>query len=155
MPRIFVVDGREFPDPDPNLRIDAIRQHLANFFPELTNAETKESKRGEDTIIEFRRQPEDGHLHMPNYLVERFMKLHLSGAQWQVLWAVWRRTLCEPWGKRSARIRLNDLAADTQIHEKAVPREVKALTEMNIILRDPATSLTSFNPDPSTWVKRK
>ena len=99
--------------------------------------------------------PEDGYLHMPNYLVERFMKLHLSGAQWQVLWAVWRRTLCEPWGNRSARIRLRELAADTQLHRQAVAREVSALTEMNIILRDPATSLTSFNPDPSTWVKRK
>ena len=99
--------------------------------------------------------PEDGHLHMPNYLVERFMKLHLNGAQWQVLWAVWRRTLCEPWGKRSTRITSRELVDDTKLHEKAVPREVKTLTEMNIILRDPATSLTSFNPDPSTWVKRK
>lgn len=99
--------------------------------------------------------PEDGHLHMPNYLAERFMKLHLSGAQWQVLWAVWRRTLCEPWGKRSARITLSELTADTNINRQAVAREVSALTKMNIILRDPATSLTSFNPDPSTWVKRK
>ena len=52
--RIFVVDGREFPDPDPNLKVDEIRQHMMNFFPELFNAESKESKRDEDTIIEFK-----------------------------------------------------------------------------------------------------
>lgn len=54
--RIFVYDGREFPDPDPNLKVDEVRQNMANFFPELSNAETKESKRGEDTIIEFKRR---------------------------------------------------------------------------------------------------
>ena len=56
MPRIFVYDGREFPDPDPNLKVDEVRQHMANFFPELSNAESKESKRGEDTIIEFKKR---------------------------------------------------------------------------------------------------
>lgn len=56
MARIFVCDGREFPDPDPNLSVDAVRQYMAAFFPELSNAETKESKRGEDTIIEFKRR---------------------------------------------------------------------------------------------------
>lgn len=54
--RIFVVDGREFPDPDSNLKVDEVRQHMAAFFPELSNAETKESKRGEDTIITFKRR---------------------------------------------------------------------------------------------------
>lgn len=56
MARIFVYDGREFPDPDPNLKVDEVRQNMANFFPELSNAETKESKRGEDTIFEFKKR---------------------------------------------------------------------------------------------------
>lgn len=54
--RVFVYDGREFPDPDPNLKVDEVRQHMSSFFPELSNAESKESKRGEDTIIEFKRR---------------------------------------------------------------------------------------------------
>ena len=54
--RVFVYDGREFPDPDPNLPVDDVRQHMTNFFPELSNAETKQSKRGEDDIIEFRKR---------------------------------------------------------------------------------------------------
>lgn len=56
MARIFVYDGREFPDPDPNMSVDEMRQSMASFFPELSNAETNESKRGEDTVIEFKRR---------------------------------------------------------------------------------------------------
>jgi len=56
MARIFVYDNREFPDPDPKLKVDEVRQHMSNFFPELSNAESKESKRGEDTIIEFKKR---------------------------------------------------------------------------------------------------
>ena len=56
MARIFVVDGREFPDPDPNMKTDEVRQSMTTFFPELSNAESKESKRGEDDIIEFKRR---------------------------------------------------------------------------------------------------
>jgi len=51
--RVFVYDGREFPDPDPKMSIDEVRQSMTNFFPELANAETKQSKRGDDDIIEF------------------------------------------------------------------------------------------------------
>ncbi len=49
--REFVYDGRSFPDPDPTLTVDEVRQHMANFFPELSNASSSESKRGEDTVI--------------------------------------------------------------------------------------------------------
>lgn len=51
--RVFVYDNREFPDPDPNMSHDEVRQSMINFFPELANAEVKVSKRGEDDIIEF------------------------------------------------------------------------------------------------------
>ncbi len=51
--RVFVYDGREFPDPDNKMSNDEVRQSLTNFFPELANAETKLSKRGDDDIIEF------------------------------------------------------------------------------------------------------
>ena len=54
--RVFVYDGREFPDPDPNMSVDEVRQSMTNFFPELANAETAESKRGEDDIFEFRKR---------------------------------------------------------------------------------------------------
>jgi len=54
--RVFVYDGREFPDPDSNMSTDEVRQSMTNFFPELANAETKQSKRGEDDIVEFQKR---------------------------------------------------------------------------------------------------
>jgi PRTRC genetic system protein C len=53
MARIFVYDGREFPDPDSKLSVEDVRKQLAEFFPELANAETREEKRGEDTVYTF------------------------------------------------------------------------------------------------------
>jgi PRTRC genetic system protein C len=56
MARIFIYDGREFPDPDPKLSVEDVRKHLAEFFPELANAESREEKRGEDAVFTFTRR---------------------------------------------------------------------------------------------------
>ena len=56
MARIFIVDQREFPDPDPNLTIDQVRDLMASFFPELANATHTERQRGDDTLYEFQRR---------------------------------------------------------------------------------------------------
>lgn len=63
MARVFVYDGREFPDPDPKLSTDEVRQSMANFFPELANADTTAGKRKskadpavEDDTYEFKRR---------------------------------------------------------------------------------------------------
>ena len=53
MARIFIYDGREFPDPDPHLTVEEVRRQLAEFFPELVNAETQETQRGEDALFTF------------------------------------------------------------------------------------------------------
>ncbi len=53
MARVFIYDGREFPDPDPKLPVEEVRKQLSEFFPELGNAETREEKRGEDTAYTF------------------------------------------------------------------------------------------------------
>ena len=53
MARIFVYDNRRFPDPDPSLSVDEVRRQLGGFFPELNNAETREERRGEDTLYTF------------------------------------------------------------------------------------------------------
>ena len=63
MARVFVYDGREFPDPDPNLSVDDVRASMSNFFPELSNAEVKESQRDsatepgqQESVYEFQRR---------------------------------------------------------------------------------------------------
>ena len=43
MARIFVYDNREFPDPDPKMLTEEVRQSMTNFFPELANADTTHS----------------------------------------------------------------------------------------------------------------
>lgn len=54
--REFIYDGRTFPDPDPKLSVDEVRQTLAHLLPELANAETKSSKRGNDDVYEFKKR---------------------------------------------------------------------------------------------------
>lgn len=54
--REFVYDGRSFPDPDPNLSPDEVRQMMSDFFPELANAEVRQHQKGEDTVYEFQRR---------------------------------------------------------------------------------------------------
>ncbi|MGD9889892.1 MAG: PRTRC system protein C [Dehalococcoidia bacterium] len=56
MVRHFIYDGREFPDPDPRLPVEAVRRQLAEFFPELTNADTREEQREGDTVYTFTRR---------------------------------------------------------------------------------------------------
>ena len=56
MARIFVYDGREHPDLDPSKTPDEVRELMANFYPELANAEIKPAQRGEDTIYELVRR---------------------------------------------------------------------------------------------------
>ena len=53
MARIFLYDNREFPDPDPKLSVEEVRQQLSVFFPELVNADTREERRGENTVYTF------------------------------------------------------------------------------------------------------
>lgn len=54
--RLFIYDGREFPDPDPSMSVDQVKSMMTDFFPELANAEVKEHKKGEDTAYEFVRR---------------------------------------------------------------------------------------------------
>jgi len=54
--RVFVYEGREFPDPDPNLTVEDVKRMMTDFFPELANAEVREHKTGEDTLYELVRR---------------------------------------------------------------------------------------------------
>ena len=53
MARLFIYDGREFPDPDPTLSVEDVKRQLAEFFPEMANADVRQETRGEDTVITF------------------------------------------------------------------------------------------------------
>ena len=51
MERIFVYDGREFPDPDPAAPVEDVKKMMQDFFPELANAEVREHAKGEDKVV--------------------------------------------------------------------------------------------------------
>ncbi|MBI2851976.1 MAG: PRTRC system protein C [Chloroflexi bacterium] len=53
MARKFIYENREFPDPDPNLSTEEVKKMMADFFPELVNAEVREHHEGEDTLYEL------------------------------------------------------------------------------------------------------
>ena len=55
MVRVFIVDEREFPDPEPSMTIEQVRDSLSDFYPDLANATHTQTQRGEDQVIDFRR----------------------------------------------------------------------------------------------------
>ena len=56
MARIFICDGREHEDPDPARTVEEVRTLFAEFYGEVANATTKESKQGANTVYEFVKQ---------------------------------------------------------------------------------------------------
>lgn len=54
--RIFVYDGREWPDPDPAMTPDDVRQQMADSLPELSNATFTTEQRGDVQVITFQRR---------------------------------------------------------------------------------------------------
>lgn len=56
MARLFIYDSREFPDPDPSMTPEQVKDMMVTFFPELANAEVREHKKGEDIAYEFIRR---------------------------------------------------------------------------------------------------
>ena len=56
MARIFIADQREFPDPDPNMTVEQVKQMLADFLPELATAEVREEVKGDDTLYHLVRR---------------------------------------------------------------------------------------------------
>ena len=54
--RIFVYDGREHPDPSPDMTVAQVQEAMSAFFPELSTAEVQTTQRGEDQVITFQRR---------------------------------------------------------------------------------------------------
>jgi PRTRC genetic system protein C len=52
-PRVFVIEGRNFDDPDPGMTVDQVKAHYTSFFPELANADTHQHEHDGKMIYEF------------------------------------------------------------------------------------------------------
>ena len=56
MARIFVIEGRNHPDPDTNMTADQVRTYYSSFYPELSNAEVKETKENGNTVYKMEKR---------------------------------------------------------------------------------------------------
>ncbi len=100
------------------------------------------------------------HLRLPNDIVDRLAQLHLNGTQWQVLWAIFRQTLCwqkkGTWENHSFPISVGDLSQATTLDQFQIKRELGLLVKWNLVIRSGGGGrgnkpLTHFNLDYSTW----
>ena len=56
MARIFIYDGKDLPDPDPGMTVEEVRQSLTDYFPELSNADVTQGKRGTDDTYTWKKR---------------------------------------------------------------------------------------------------
>ena len=117
MPRIFVADGREHPDPDPNLAIEAVRDLMADFLPDLAGATHTTTARGEDTVIEFTRRVgtkgelfPTGQIVMTRNFMERSNKAHGEDGTAERIAKIIKRHISGDWGELCA----DDVEANNQ-----------------------------------------
>ena len=99
-------------------------------------------------------QIEDGHLDLANTLVEKFRTYRISGEEWQIIWAVWRKTYC--WHKKDDEISLSQFTIDTGMKRPSVIRAIKKLVAKKILASsNKATTYANkyqFNKDFDTWI---
>jgi phage replication O-like protein O len=92
-------------------------------------------------------QQENGHLDLANELVEAIAKIHLTGNEFQLLFAVWRKTYC--WKKKLDWISLSQLKKITGLNIVAVCRAKKSLIAKNILFED--REKIGFNKNYDEW----
>ena len=51
--RVFVYDNREFPDPNPRMTPDEVREYMQGYYPELAQAVFREVTRGNEILYIF------------------------------------------------------------------------------------------------------
>lgn len=96
-------------------------------------------------------QLENGYTGIANELVEQFAKFHLSGNEWQIIWAIWRRTWS--WHKKSDSISLTQLQNATNLSRPSVSEAIVKLVGKRVLLvnKDKHINVYSFNKVYTEW----
>lgn len=113
--RVFVYNGSEYPDPDPQLTPDQIRRELARFVPELTNADVREETR-QDGTVQFVFSRRIGTKGVAVALAEHAPAPEVAGAEEPAIPSAGRRLATLLIGVRGTRLEILRLA-----HELALP----------------------------------
>ena len=100
-------------------------------------------------------QREHGHLDIANELVDQLAKLHLSGNEWQIVWAVLRKTWS--WHKKEDAISLTQFQKLTGLSRPAVNKATKQLVAKRILVAKQLLYIHtySFNKVYSQWTSSK
>ncbi len=98
-------------------------------------------------------QLENGYCSFATELIEQFCKYRLSGEEWLVLWAIFRKTYC--WHKKEDKIALSTFAVMTGLKRPTARRALIKLESkkiIDIIKNDYRTpNLYRFNKHFDTW----
>lgn len=102
-------------------------------------------------------QIEDGHVDIANEIVEKLARFQLSGTEYRVLWAIWRKTW--GWHKKEDRIALSQFVKMTELKRRSVRRALESLVKKNIIVKNfnrvkkapNSINYLRFNKDYETW----
>ena len=73
MPRIFVYDGREFPDPDGGLTVEEVKTNLASFMPETRQRHRHPDSKGRKHHHPFQQASRDQRLPVNNQLLAEIL----------------------------------------------------------------------------------
>jgi len=99
-------------------------------------------------------QLENGYCSLATELVDQFCRYRLSGEEWLVLWAIFRKTYC--WHKKEDKIALSTFAGMTGLKRPTVLRALQKLSSkkiIDIIKKDDRQPNTyRFNKHFDTWL---
>lgn len=99
-------------------------------------------------------QLENGYCSFATEIIDQFCKYRLSGEEWLVLWAIFRKTYC--WHKKEDRIALSTFAVMTGLRRQTVLRALLKLSSKKIIVinkkDDRTPNLYAFNKHFDTWL---
>lgn len=93
-------------------------------------------------------QCENGYMRLATELVDQFAKLKLSGSEWRILWAVWRKTY--GFQKLQDHIPLTQLEQLTGLSRQGVCKAKKHLVNKRILLLK--ENSIKFNKKYNEWV---
>jgi phage replication O-like protein O len=100
-------------------------------------------------------QTEDGFVKIASELVDQLAFLHLSGNEWQIVWAVWRKTW--GWQKKEDAISLTKLQELTGLSRPAIVLAIKRLVAKKVLVvkKQSFTNIYSFNKLYTEWTSSK
>ena len=103
--------------------------------------------------------PRNGHVRLPNEVVERLAQIRFPQASWQIILVVLRKTIGwqkqpEQWQNRPYPISCKDLADATGLDRRRVQRHLSQLTKRGVIIRENngwKPAITRFNLSFWEW----